>query len=121
MAMENWITGREMLAISMIVREMPKEDLGETGGDVLRIPMAKLKKAGYTFCGCDIASDYKDLPELRASFKKIDMNAQDTEESINLLAKSLAKVMAALHRKKKPAKKLTKKPAKPITLRELGY
>lgn len=94
MAMENWITSSEMLAVSIIVKEMLTGNLGETGGDVLRIPMAKLKKAGYKFRGCDIASNYKDLPKLRASFRKIDMDAVDSEESINSLAKALAKVMA---------------------------
>lgn len=112
MAIENWVTGREMMAISLIVKEMPSKELGETGGDVLRIPMSKLKKAGYTFRGCDIAADYKDLPELRASFKKIDMNAEDTEESTNSLAEALTKVITGLQPKDE---------TEPITLRELGY
>ncbi len=95
MAIENWVTGREMFAISMIVHEMSERKmyLGEQGGDVLRIPMSRLKKAGYTFRGCDIAGEYASLEALRASFQKIDMDAKDTKESINSLAEALAKVI----------------------------
>lgn len=99
MAIENWLTGAEMKAIAIIVSKTPNQSsLGETGGDVLRIPMSKLKKAGYSFRGCDIASDYKNLPELRNSFQKIDMNAEDTEESIESLSKALASVLTEIKR-----------------------
>jgi len=101
MAIENWITGAEMKAVAIIIGQMAEGELGETGGDVLRIPMAKLKKAGYSFRGCDIAADYKDLPELRASFNKIDMDALDTDESITLLVKALAKVLSDISRQAK--------------------
>lgn len=98
MAIENWITGREKFAISAIVSQMSKRNmyLGELGGDVLRIPMSKLKGAGYTFRGCDIAGEYVSVEDLRASFQKIDMNAEDTEESIDSLAEALAKVLGEL-------------------------
>lgn len=115
MAIENWVTGREMYAIASIVSKMNKRNmpLGELGGDVLRIPMSKLKRAGYTFRGCDIAGEYKSLKELRASFRKIDMNAEDTEESINSLSEALAKVIEEVE-----SKDIHKEPT---TLRELGY
>jgi len=95
MAIENWLTGREMFAVSAIVNAMSEKNmcLGELGGDVLRIPMAKLKKAGYKFVGCDIAGDYASLEELRGSFRKIDMAARDTDESINSLAEAVGKVI----------------------------
>jgi len=118
-AIENWVTGREMFGISMIVKEMGERGmyLGEMGGDVLRIPMSKLKKAGYTFRGCDIAGEYASLEELRSSFQKIDMSAEDTEESITSLSEALVKVLEGIEGKdiqKDIQKKVT-------TLRELGY
>ncbi|GAJ03811.1 unnamed protein product [marine sediment metagenome] len=117
MAIENWVTGTEMRAIAMIVKQMDerKMSLGKLGGDVLRIPMSKLKKAGYSFRGCDITGDYRTLPQLRNSFQKIDMGAEDTEESIGSLAEALAKVMAEIEGAKEAKK------SKPTTLRELGY
>lgn len=95
MAIENWLTGKEMFAVSAIVNAMSEKNmyLGELGGDVLRIPMAKLKKAGYNFVGCDIAGDYASLEELRSSFQKIDMTARDTDDSINSLAEAVGKVI----------------------------
>ena len=117
MAIENWLTGAEMRAIATIVKLMDerKMSLGKLGGDVLRIPMSKLKKAGYSFRGCDIASDYRTLPQLRESLRKINMGAADTEESIDSLAEALAKVMAEIEGAKEA------KESKPTTLRELGY
>ncbi len=114
MAIENWLTGREMHAIAFIVNAMTNAgmELGETGGDVLRIPMSKLKEKGYDFLGCDISSDCSDLPSLRESFRKIDMNAQDTEESTNKLAEAVDKVLTEIE------DGLEKKPE---TLRDIGY
>ena len=97
MAIENWLTAAEMKAIGIIVTNtQDQSSLGETGGDVLRIPMSKLKRAGYAFRGCDIAGEYKSLPALRNSFQKIDMGAMDTEESIESLSKALASVLAEM-------------------------
>lgn len=95
MALENWISGAEMHAIATIVKEMDdrKMYLGELGGDVLRIPMAKLKKAGYNFLGCDMQGDYSDMNELRGSFQKLVISPEDTEESISALAAALVKVL----------------------------
>jgi len=95
MAIENWLTGREMFAVVAVASAMTGKNmyLGELGGDVLRIPMAKLKKAGYKFVGCDIAGDYPSLEKLRESFKKISMDAKDTDESINSLAEAVGKVI----------------------------
>jgi len=94
-AIESWLTGREMFAVAAIVNAMTEKNmyLGELGGDVLRIPMAKLKKAGYKFVGCDIAGDYTSLEELRSSFQKIDMDAKDTNESINSLAEAAGRIV----------------------------
>lgn len=98
MAIENWLTGREMFAVAAIVNAMTEKKmyLGELGGDVLRIPMSKLKKAGYKFVGCDIAGDYTSLEELRGSFQKIDMDAKDTDESINSLAEAVGSVIGEI-------------------------
>jgi len=96
MALENWISTGEMHAIATIVNTMSESKmyLGELGGDVLRIPIAKLKKAGYKFLGCDIDENASNMEKLRGSFQKLNMSPEDTDESLTLLAEALAKVLA---------------------------
>ena len=98
MAIENWITGAEERAICLIMTGMMKHNmyLGETGGDVLRIPMSKLKKAGYKFQGCDISDDCTDIGKLSDSLEKFVMNPVDTEESLELLASAVEKVTSEM-------------------------
>lgn len=95
MAMENWISGAEMQGIAMIVNAMEEAKVdwdaigAKTGGDVLRIPMGKLKKAGYKFLGCDIDEDGK-------NFEKLKMEPIDNDDSIHLLTIALDKVIAEI-------------------------
>lgn len=98
MALENWVSTGEMHAIATVVNAMSEHKmyLGELGGDVLRIPIAKLKKAGYKFLGCDIDEDTSDMEKLRESFQKLKMSSVDTDESINLLAKALDEVLVGI-------------------------
>ncbi len=96
MSLEAWLTSTEKTAIGAIVRLMPSETLGETGGDVFRIPMALLKKHGYAFQGSNIAGDYQNIPELRASFQKIRMDPEDTDASIQSLNRALGYVISEL-------------------------
>ena len=99
MAIENWLSGAEMHAITIIVKAMDDAKISwdsigaETGGDVLRIPMSKLKKAGYKFLGCDILDDISDMEKLRGSLEKLDMETEDTEESLEALSKALTAVL----------------------------
>lgn len=94
MAIENWITQAEKKAIGFIVAGMTKHDmyLGKTGGDVFRIPMSMLKKAGYKFQGCNISDDHTNIVALSYSFEKITIDPLDTDESIDLLASAVSKV-----------------------------
>lgn len=104
MALENWISTGEMHAIATIVKAMDERKmyLGELGGDVFRIPIAKLKRTGYKFLGCDIDADTSDMEELRGSFQKLEMDPVDTDESIDLLAKALTEVLVEIEGTPKP-------------------